>query len=281
MNRPVITVRRKNGKTVRLEYSPGFRQVRVRNAVNGEVAATINIEPGAQIWEGSHLRLGRTRFYIDLQLTTQQDVRTFVDAVRSRPEASTQRSPSPPTPPRPFVPAPAGSNTATTAAATSVTGGVSTASALRHGASQPQPFRRAEPPPVTISTPQVWGAACAAAVVIAAFLPWYELSGIFNVRASLTGTDISGLWGGWATGIAAAIGGVALLLDRDSGSALGGLAAGGCAIVALRNLLQYRDVVRDYLVGTGVDVNAAIGLYLTLGGAIGLGIAVLVLNQQR
>jgi len=107
------------------------------------------------------------------------------------------------------------------------------------------------------------------------------MSGLFDVRASLTGTDITGLWGGWATGIAAAVGGGALLLDREGGSVFGGIAAVGCAIVALRNLLQYRDVVRDYLVGTGVDINAAIGLYMTLGGAIGLGIAVLVLKQQR
>jgi hypothetical protein len=134
--------------------------------------------------------------------------------------------------------------------------------------------------PVGIAPAQVAGAMCAAIVVVSAFLPWYEASAILVGSYSISGTDISGVWGGWATAISAGIGGLLFLVDREAGSWLGGAAALVCGAVAIRNLAQYRQMVRDQVLEAGIDVDAAAGLYLTLAGAIGMIIALLVLRTQ-
>ena len=113
--------------------------------------------------DGSQVKTSSGALAVDRQFATHHD------AVRGRtpPEP---RLPSPPAPPpwRP-VTTPARSDTS----ASSVAGGVS----ISQYRAPSQPHRPvAAAGPVTISTPQVWGAACAAVIVIGAFLPWYQLS---------------------------------------------------------------------------------------------------------
>ncbi|WP_116996192.1 hypothetical protein [Desertimonas flava] len=262
MNEFTIVARRSGGNLVQLAYLPFYGVIRARGMGGDRWHADIKISAGVRL-SGSTLTVGSEAFDIDRSYTGNQQLQLFVEAlrrgavVRGSLEAAPEAARALRTPLAPPSPSP-----------------------VQRTVPPPSPSLRPTAATSSMAASQVWGALCAGAVVVAVFLPWYRASGPFGLSTSIVGSDISGLWGGWATGIAAVIGGLVLLADKAAGATLGSIAALACIGVALRNLIQYRDVARDILAGTGVDIQAGPGLYVTLIGAVALGISALVTGSQ-